>query len=137
METIFDKRKKFLQETLEYYRNNPRCLMYNAEEDYFYPVLSGNTAHLSTAGDVIGRLLKPSLAYSLDMEYGEIPLEDIFYEMPGEILELGKDFLQEVCVLHDNSMFWNEKELSEEGEEFVLEIQEKFINNERTLSDNP
>jgi len=123
---IEEKRMQLLQDTIYYYSMFPRCMNYDEEGDYMYPVFSGNTAKLNTAGDVLGRLLTPKRRNMLDMEFGEVPLEDIWSSLPKELLNLGTDFLTELCCLHDNCSFWEEKVLSEYGREFVEEIKEKF-----------
>lgn len=125
--TVQKRRLQLLKDTIYYYSVFPRCLMYNQEEGYVYSPLSGDTARLETAGDALGRLLEPTYRSYIDNEYGEIPLEDIWEDLPEYILELGTDFLTELCCLHDNCDFWEGKTLSEAGREFVEEIKEKFI----------
>lgn len=124
--TIEEKRLQLLEDTVYYYSIFPRCMNYDEEGDYMYPVFSGDTARLNTAGDVLGRLMTPQKRTMLDLEYGEVPLEDIWDTLPEEFLDLGKDFLTELCCLHDNCSFWEGKTLSEYGKEFVEEIKEKF-----------
>jgi len=123
---VQQRRKQLLDDTVYYYSMFPRCLAYNVDEEYFYPTLSGNTAGLQTAGDVLGRLLKPVHRDYLDDKLGEVPFEELFEELPQEIKLYGKDFLIELCCLHDNCSNWEEKELSEEGRMFVQEINYKF-----------
>lgn len=127
METIKQKRKQLLEDTIYYYSMFPRCMNYDEDGDYFYPVFSGDTAGLNTAGDVLGRLLNPQKRKVLDLEYGEVALEDVWEEFPEELICLGKEFLTELCCLHDNCDFWEGKELSKMGKELVEEIKNKFL----------
>lgn len=129
MDTLKQRRQQLLDDTIYYYSLFPRCLKYNSEEGYAYPVFSGTTAGLNTAGDVLGRLLTPLHRDTIDAIWGEeVPLEDVWGDLPQEVLSLGRKFLTEVCLLHDDCIYWKDKTLSKYGEEFVEEIKTKFIN---------
>lgn len=121
-----ERRLQLIEDTVLYYSQFSRSMCYDEEGDYFYPCFSGDTSKLNTAGDALGRLLTPQRRNTIDKIYGETPLENLWNELPKEILELGQHFLIELCVLHDNSSFWEDKKLSEEGLEFVLELKSKF-----------
>lgn len=126
MKSLLTRRLELVEDVIEYYRHHPRCMDYNDEEDYWFPRFSGATLKMNTDGDVLGRLLAPTSAARLDTE-GEICLEDLWDRLPEEVLDLGKYFLTELCCLHDSCIFWEGRELSELGKEFVEEIKIKFI----------
>lgn len=121
-----DKRLYMLEEVIEYYRQHPRCMDYNEEGEYWFPRLSGTTIKTDTDGDVLGRFLDPSTRARLDKEYGEFSLEDMWENLPKDILKMGRKFLTNLSLLHDNCDFWDKRELSEEGKVFVEEIKIRY-----------
>lgn len=76
----------------------------------------------------IGIELNKPLARRLDMiEPNGVINDEVFKLLPKRLKKMGKDFLSEVQVLHDNRQYWTEEGLSRQGEFRVSEIRSKFL----------
>ena len=133
---ILDHRRIVLNDTVEYFRKYPRCVVPVKE---FYnisfkkirdigkrPFYSGSYAGINSTGCAIGRLLPDTLSAHIDAEYGEVGLSRIWHLLPEHVQELGEEFLTELSCLHDNDKWWFKSDLSQEGKEFYQEILNKF-----------
>lgn len=78
----------------------------------------------------VGRLIEDKdLCARLD-RFGEagsgVCLAYIFEQLPENVKELGQEFLIDLQKLHDHGHHWNEKGLSEDGEEFMVKLELKW-----------
>lgn len=113
MTTLQQKQLAFLNETITHFN------LYNRG-------LSKNGCTYS-AGCAIGRHLTPELCVELDGEDepGMIN-EDVFKRLPENLQKLGQAFLVNIQGLHDDTLYWNETGLSEQGKGKVSSIISKF-----------
>lgn len=134
MKTIQQERRKILKETVKYYKNNPRCIG-NKEITNIYgdswiefsvPAYNGITLNINTKGCAIGRLLPENISIFIDNNYREVGINEIWKFFPENLKILGKEFFIELSCLHDNSIWWFKKELSEQGKLFYKELIKKF-----------
>lgn len=136
METVKEKQLRILEETVEYYSQNPeerRCVNSKNGKCYYH----GKNAQKKSEGCAVGRLLSNELQLELDENYTLNSKEDnssvsgIFHNLPDDIKDLGKQYLHNLQQLHDQDFYWNnESGLSESGKlEYEL-IKNKINNNE-------
>ena len=130
MSQLHKKRMELLEETIEYYKKNDRCKGCLIVDDDVVidnvAMYSGITLNITTRGDVIGRLLSPDDARTLDINNGEAGINVIFEQLPKNIQDLRKDFLIELSVIHDCDLCWFERKLTKFGEELREDIIHKF-----------
>jgi len=134
MKPIKNRRRQILDDTVQYYKEHPRCIGWKEEEDYRgftnrywgQVMYSGESLMVETDGDAVGRLLPKSLRKVIDKVFGEAGISRIWNMLPEDIQELGEEFLIELSCLHDNDKWWFKNDLSEEGKEFYQEIKQKF-----------
>lgn len=127
MKTIKEKRTAVLQDTIEYYTQDPigrRCK--NSEECCYSPKTIDKEA--TSEGCAVGRLLPTELQEFLDEEYTGLTVsyKPLFYTLPQEVQDLGQLFLGRLQYLHDSDEYWDSKGLTEEGKEYLRQIEENF-----------
>ena len=127
METIKERRAVVLQDTIQYYSQDPigrRC------KDLDLCCYSPKTVRKesSSEGCAVGRLLSAELREKLDRDYSGIGVSNdtLFYELPQAIQDLGQLFLARLQFLHDVDKYWNSEGLTEEGKEYARQIEENF-----------
>lgn len=134
-EKLKKRQLEILEDTVKYYSENVlrRCVEDGACR---YSPESLNIQDISE-GCAIGRLLPRDLCNKLDELDSDLSVRYFFHksdrypnlEIPQDILVLGKDFLIALQTLHDMDCYWDENGLSERGESFVGEIQQKIKTN--------
>lgn len=127
METIKEIRAKVLQETIQYYSQDPQGRRCEDNRNCFYsPKTIGKED--TSEGCAVGRLLPPKLREKLDRDYSGVGVsyDELFKTLPQEIQDLGQMFLVNLQDLHDIDEYWNSEGLSESGEEYVRQIQEEY-----------
>lgn len=127
MKTIKEKRTAVLQDTIQYYTQDPigrRCK--NSEECCYSPKTVDKEA--TSEGCAVGRLLPTELQEFLDEEYTghTISYNPLFEILPQEIQDLGQLFLGRLQYLHDSDEYWDSQGLTEEGKEYLRQIEENF-----------
>lgn len=127
MKTIKEKRTAVLQDTIQYYTQDPigrRCK--NSEWCCYSPKTVGKEA--TSEGCAVGRLLSAELQEYLDKEYVGTGVSDdnLFYELPQEVQDLGQLFLARLQFLHDLDEYWDSEGLTEFGEEYVQHIEKNY-----------
>lgn len=127
MKTIKEKRTAVLQDTIQYYSQDPigrRCK--NSEECCYSPKTIDKEE--TSEGCAVGRLLPTELQEYLDKEYVGTGVSDdnLFYALPQEIQDLGQLFLARLQFLHDLDEYWDSEGLTEEGKEYARQIEESF-----------
>lgn len=125
METIQEKRAIVLQDTIQYYSQDPdgrRCSGYGT--CCYSPKTIGKEE--TSEGCAVGRLLSAELREELDIYYNgrTVRYTPLFETLPQEIQDLGKDFLSMLQSLHDEDTYWDSEGLSKVGEEEVQRIEE-------------
>lgn len=127
MKTVKELRTAVLQDTIEYYSQDPEGRRCKDENECCY---SPNTIDKETTSDgcAIGRLLSPKLREELDIYYEGVAVsnDDLFNELPQAVQELGQEFLRKLQSLHDVDTNWNSEGLSEYGEEFAQHIERVY-----------
>ena len=118
-----EKRIKFLDDTVAYFNIHPRGVNERGTCSY-------------SAGCAIGRHLPPDICIELDRDpetsvTSIFDCEELLALIPDELKSLGRDFLQTVQLLHDDSTLWygngrHESGLNEYGESEHLSIKEKI-----------
>ena len=111
-----------LEDTIKYYSENPKRRAYKSTESTktqcaYYDKDTGNRC-------AVGRLLSLDLARALSDENQVVV--DIIHYLPKEVQELGAGFLQDLQYFHDMKQFWTETGLTEEGENMVKSLREKY-----------
>ena len=111
-------RKKFLEDTIAFY-----------SEDVGRRAKGTNTCKYKTLDGrkcAIGRWIPESL-YFPGLEGKDLISNDlVFGILPGEIKELGRNFLNDIQHLHDLDRFWTPFGLSTGGQLRVKYIKEKY-----------
>lgn len=109
--------KEFLDETVAHFNRKNRA--YNA--------LIGTCVydHSVNGGCAIGRKCSPKLASSL-LQKEPVMSAMIFKRLPNKLKRLGRNFLQRVQALHDNTNCWGDEGLSYTGKNFYSRICEEF-----------
>ena len=110
MKTIEERRRLFLDKTVEYYGEDLSRRAINEDDSCYYRASDGKKC-------AIGRHI-PDDKYSEDIEGNFV--KAIFNLLPSEIQEFGTKFLSNVQMLHDENEYWNYKEgkgLSERGKQ--------------------
>lgn len=111
-QTLEQKRLAVLEDTISYFNLSTRNTNKHGTCKYL-------SKHTKTQGCAIGRLIADKeLCEELD-NLGEIVCgvghDNVFNRLPSNLKELGKPFLLELQLLHDNPYFWNDIGLSVEG----------------------
>lgn len=128
MESIKTKRAIILQDTVQYYSQDPegrRC-----KNDYscnYSPKTIGKEE--TSEGCAVGRLLSPKLREYLDKEYegkGGVSNDDLFSKLPQEVQDLGQEFLSRLQGLHDTDRYWYSEGLTEIGVRAVRQIEKDY-----------
>lgn len=127
METIQTKRATVLQETVQYYSQDPegrRCI--SDRMCHYSPKTVGKEE--TSEGCAVGRLLSPELREELDENYRGtgVSTDILFQSLPEEVQELGQGFLSSLQSLHDTDEYWNSEGITEDGERMVERIQECY-----------
>lgn len=125
MKNLKQRQAKVLQETLEYYQQDPegrRCT-YDSVCSYS-PKTVGKES--TSEGCAVGRLLTPELRERLDRENEGDNSNQVFFKLPIEIQELGKGFLKGLQCFHDEDSYWDMEGLTEEGKEQYNRLVEKI-----------
>lgn len=126
MEAIKTRRAIVLQDTIQYYSQDPegrRCK--NNDWCFYSPKTVGKEE--TSEGCAIGRLLSPKLQEELDKNYKGSGMKDsIFSILPQEIQDLGQDFLWRLQSLHDIDDNWNSEGLTKKGERRVKQIEKAY-----------
>lgn len=113
MKTIEQRRKEFLDETVEFYSEDVSRRAINEIGKCRYRMNNGNKC-------AIGRWI-PDEKYKLSLE-GTSCNSEMLKILPDEIQELGCKFLWMVQQLHDRPQHWNKEGLTEEGKKYIKEI---------------
>lgn len=110
MKTIKQQRLDFLNETIAYYsEDTSRRAIDSLGYCIYYDRNTGNKC-------AIGRYINYKDYLSNDLDVGHTVDEYyVFALLPEEIKRLGKDFLKQVQILHDDSYSWLDEGLSEIG----------------------
>lgn len=127
MKTIKERRTAVLQDTIEYYSQDPigrRCK--NSEECCYSPKTIDKEA--TSEGCAVGRLLPTELQELLDRDFEGtgVSNDHLFYALPQEIQDLGQLFLARLQFLHDLDEYWDSEGLTESGKEYARQIEENF-----------
>lgn len=125
MKTIQERRAIVLQDTIQYYSQDPigrRCSDDNSCS--YSPKTLWKEA--TSEGCAVGRLLSPKLREELDRDFEgkSVRYKPLFETLPKEIQELGEVFLSMLQSLHDGDTYWDSEGLSKVGEEEVQRIEE-------------
>ena len=117
-----EKQLGLLEETIAYYSEDVtrRCTI---GKGCRYSGESFNKPH--SDGCAIGRLLSPELRLILDTKHKGDSAIGVWDALPKLIQRYGKKFLLDLQLLHDGHEYWNDKGLSERGEEIVLKIKKE------------
>ena len=129
---------KYLKDTVKYYSVNPKKRRAITENGDFclYETLDGKKC-------AVGRLLT-----GRDLEYANnmpdsvsagaviIQMEESDHEPDSSILEMPESFLDDFQSLHDKESFWDDDNISANGLEGALKIENKIKNNEYEEQDN-
>ncbi len=85
-------------------------------------------AYSGEIGCAVGRLIEDKdLCARLDgLEYSGVFLTPVFNQLPENIKELGKEFLDDLQKLHDRSCNWTVYGLSDWGNTFMAELESKW-----------
>lgn len=116
MKTIEQSRLEFLEDVAAHYNSNNRA------------ILNGDCVYQKTAkseGCVIGRACPIEIQRILPSSKN-VKQDSVWQKLPEELRELGKDFLHQCQCLHDNSCYWNEEGLSDEGKQEVERIKREY-----------
>lgn len=109
-QTLQQKKLAFLQETVKHYTRDNRS---SDDTGCYY------SAQDNSMGCAIGRHLSPSLSIKLDgkefLNNNGVSNAGVYNLLPEELKELGQEFLKSVQILHDRTLFWDAKGLSDEG----------------------
>ena len=112
METLQQKQLQFLNDTVNHFNiNNRGANKFTNRCSY-------------KDGCAIGRHLTPELCDKFDKNGSA--LFALFDQLPKNLQELGKDFLREIQILHDNEYNWNQTGLSKIGKEKVEYIKRVY-----------
>lgn len=127
MKTVKERRTAVLQDTVQYYSQDPegrRCKDLN--ECCYSPKTIGKEA--TSEGCAVGRLLPTELQELLDRDFEGIGVSNdhLFYALPQEIQDLGQAFLARLQFLHDIEEYWDSEGLTESGKEYARQIEENF-----------
>lgn len=115
-------KEEFLIDTINHYNSTNRCESSDRACKYS-PITIDKK---ETEGCAIGRHLDPDLAYQIDkeLERKNNAIENVMdrYSLPEWMIQLGKDFLSRVQLLHDYTSNWDTQGLSERGWDKVKSI---------------
>lgn len=120
MTELQQKQLAFLEETVAFYNLGNRCVTEGGSCRYY---IEGKD------GCAIGRrIADKALCERLDNNPNGCGVinDFIFEELPRDLRELGRKFLQEVQTLHDEKHCWTETGISEGGLAYVQDIKERF-----------
>lgn len=107
-------REQFLKDMIQHFNIENRGV--DEDENCYYQ-----------KGCAIGRYLSKSFAKRLDGCRSKSPVVCfVFDDLPPQLQALGKDFLREVQLLHDNPDFWNKDGISKYGIGRVRRIVDDF-----------
>lgn len=125
MKTLQTRRAVVLQDTIQYYSQDPDGRRCSDDNSCSY---SPNTLGIeaTSEGCAVGRLLSAELREELDRDFeGKSVGHDLLFRtLPKEVQELGLVFLLKLQNLHDSDVYWDSKGLSKVGEEEVQRIEE-------------
>lgn len=115
------KRLSFLEDGLNYFNSNTRCV--NNGGTCVYSPIEGKSK-----GCFIGRAVQLEKALELERLFSSmgVNVDKVFNILPKEMRDLGKDFLTACQSLHDTEYYWNELGLSEYGTEKVENIKQVY-----------
>lgn len=118
MKTIKERRL----EILKWEKNNRN--IFNRSTKFDKCIYSGEI------GCAIGRLISDKeLCEKLDsFKITGVYEPFVFNSLPENVKELGKPFLSDIQLLHDNEGYWNENGLSESGMFFYKKIKQTTCN---------
>ena len=127
METIKERRTAVLQDTIQYYTQDPtgrRCK--DREVCRYSPKTIDKEA--TSEGCAVGRLLPTELQELLDRDFEGtgVSNDHLFYALPQDIQDLGQTFLVRLQMLHDSDDYWDTDGLSEYGRVYVQHIEKNF-----------
>lgn len=124
MKNLKQKQAKVLQETLEYYKQDPQAKRCKEGKTCAYsPYTVGKQD--TSEGCAVGRLLTPELQQRLDKENEGDIVELVFHKLPEEVQSLGLDFLLYLQYFHDSDLYWNAEGLTKKGEQKYKRLMEK------------
>ncbi len=123
MEKIRQLRLDFLEETINHYNINNRCVT-KTDTCLYSPIKN------KSKGCAIGRHIRDKkLCKKLD-KFGilenSVNNDEVFDLLPKKLQRLGQSFLIEIQNLHDYTPNWNETGLSEQGKIAVKRIKKLF-----------
>lgn len=113
-------------EVLDWEKNNR-----NSNNRSILPPGKGCT-YVGEIGCAVGRLIEDKgLCARLDAGfYSAISHKEVFCQIPESVQELGRDFLSEMQMLHDDIGYWTEEGLSEQGLERYEKIKKEYCTDE-------
>ncbi len=123
--TVLQKRRlKFLNDTVDFYKQNHRCLKKGTKSCLYVSTKNGKTI-----GCAIGRHIRSKKLCRVLDELGGVP--SVFARLPKPLKYYGEDFLDNIQNLHDISINWNNpthklKTLTEDGVRTVAKIKLMF-----------
>jgi len=113
---LTERRMAFLQDVVATYNSANRSLVFSTCEEV-HCLYSHSTNNIGCA---IGKHLYENLCLELDKKYmNSVTQPKIFKRLPEWMLSLHPAFLGRCQTLHDVDLMWDEKGLSERGEERV------------------
>ncbi len=109
-----ERRLAFLKETVEFYNLKNRAT--NSAGGCLYH------ATKSSPGCAIGRFLPDDGKFNINVKCGIESAIKIGNRVPDWMMEMGRDFLTDVQLLHDIEFYWTDSGISEMGKIKMNEI---------------
>lgn len=110
-------KEQFIQEFIDYYGSHPERRSVDSEQRCSYL-----PAHENTEGCAIGRYLTEEICKKIEGK----SITACFYTCPS-LEHLGFKFLKEMQILHDWEFYWDEKGLSELGQQNLQSIKNNYL----------
>lgn len=120
-------RRDFLQDTVNYYNENPKRRSRNDRKCYYN---GANAKGCEGDGCAIGRVLPLELRKHLDERFtnGGVPsgVRNVFGLLPDSLKVLECEFLERIQEFHDYNSFWDDESITSRGASQVDAICDEY-----------